>query len=144
MTAATAELMTTVERATRLDLPLGFSVKALKGTTAMGRPSTGTVFPAVTGSGNAGANDIFLGVFAATVDNSSFTATTLPVTVDFLKEKTLLWRVNDGSITAASLFNPCYFVDNQTVSTTSTNHAKAGTIMAIDSVLGVCFEVEGV
>jgi hypothetical protein len=144
VTAAVAEVLSTIERATRLDLPLGFAVKAYKGTTAMARPSTATVFPAVTGAGAAGANDLQLGIFAATVDNTAGTATTLPVTVDFVKEKTLLWRANDGTITAANLFSACYHVDNQTVSLTATNRAKAGTILAVDAVLGVAFEMGGI
>ena len=143
MTASSTELQVTVERATRLDLPLGFAVKAIKGCTAMARPSTGTVSPAITGAGAAGANDLNLGIFAETIDNTANTATTLPVTVDFLKEKTLLWRANDGTITAANLFSACYHADNQTVSITSTNRAKAGVIMAVDAVLGVAYEVEG-
>jgi hypothetical protein len=143
MTALAAELMLTTEKATRLDMALGPAVKAYKGGTAMGRPSTGYVMPAVTGSGAAGANDVFLGIFAETIDNSAATNTTLSVTVDFLKEKTILWRANDGGIAATDVFNACYFVDDQTVSKTSTNRAKAGTILAVDSVLGVAFEVEG-
>lgn len=143
MTALAAELMVTVEKVTRFDLPLGPAVKAYKGGTAMGRPSTANVMPAVTGAGAAGANDIFLGIFAETIDNTAATNTTLSVTVDFLKEKTMLWRANDGSITAANVFGPCYAVDDQTVSATSTNRAKLGTILAVDSVLGVAFEVEG-
>lgn len=143
MTAAAQETQLGSRRATRLDFLLPTGIKAWKGATAMGRPSTGQLHNAVTGVGAAGANDIFLGVFAETIDNTSGSAA-VAVTVDFLKEKTLLWRANDGTITAASLFNPCYFADDLTVSTTSTNAAKAGTILAVDAVKGVCFEVEGV
>lgn len=139
MTALTAELAMSQERWTRHQLPLAPAKKAYKNGTAMGRPSTGTVFPAVTGAGAAGANDIILGVFAETIDNTANTGTTALVNVDFLYERTVLWRSNDGSITATSLFNKCYAVDDQTVSATSTNRAEAGTILAVDSVLGVAF-----
>jgi hypothetical protein len=144
MTAAVGEVMKTTERTTKYQFNLLGGQKALKGTTAMGTPSTGTVRPAVVGAGAAGANDIFLGFFAETVDNSAVTAggPTLPVTVDFIKEKAWLWRPQDGTIT--TIFTACYALDNQTVSATSTNAPKLGTVMAIDSILGVAFEVEGV
>jgi hypothetical protein len=143
MSAATTEQAITFDKWSRKQLPLGPAVKGIKGTTAMGRPSTGQVMPAVTGAGAAGANDVFIGVFGETIDNTAATNTTLLCDIDFLSEKTILWRVNDGSITSASLFNPCYFVDNQTVSATSTNRAKAGTIVAVDTLLGVGFVVGG-
>lgn len=146
MTALAAELMTSQERVTRMEFNLRGGKKAYKGATAMGDPTTGTVRPAVVGSGAGGAGDIFLGIFAETIDNSAATAggATLPVTVDFLKEKSVLYRANDGTFVAATAFNPCYAADDQTVSTTSTNAPKLGTVLKVDSVLGVAFEVEGV
>jgi hypothetical protein len=147
VTAAAAEVQITSERIRRLEFPLAFSTKVYKGASAMGVPAgtnAGQVRDARTGASNAGSTDLALGVFAETIDNSANTNTTLPVTVDFLKEKTILWRANDGSITSANLFATCYYADNQTVSTTSTNAPKAGTILAVDAILGVAFEVEGV
>lgn len=147
MSALTAEFMCTFERITRKEFPLGYGVKAYKGATAFGRPSTGFVYPAKPGAGAAGANDIMLGVFHETIDNTAGTATTLPVTVDFIREKTLLWRANDpgaGAIVATDRFNPCYALDDQTASKTTTNAAKLGTIVDVDSVLGVAFELGGI
>ncbi len=143
MAALTQEIGLGERKTTRLDLPLSTGIKAWKGGTAMGRPSTGLVVKAVTGAGAAGANDIFLGVFNETIDNTAGAAA-VPITVNFIKEKTILWRANDGTISAANLFNPCYFLDDQTVTLTALNHAKAGTILAVDAVKGVAFEVEGV
>lgn len=137
MTAAVAGTQHTEDKITYKELPLGFTAVAWKGATAMGRPSTGTVFPAITGAGNAGENDIFLGIFAESIDNSAGTATTKLVTINFLKEITLLFRANDGSIDASKLFNPAYALDDSTWSATSTNRAKGGTILVVDSVLGV-------
>lgn len=145
MTALAAELMVTQEKVTRLELPLLGGKKAYKGGSCGGMASGGTVRPMLVGSGAAGATDVFVGIFAETIDNSSATAgsATLPVTVDFLKEKTLLYRANDGSITAANIFQKCYAADDGTASATSTNSAPLGTILKVDSVLGVGFEVEG-
>jgi hypothetical protein len=143
VTAATNEVSKTIEKAIKKDLPLAPAKKAYKGATAMGRPSTGYVYPAVTGAGAAGANDLFLGYFAETVDNSANTATTLSVTVDFVREKTLLWRAQDGTLAATDRFNSVYAADDQTVSKTSTNAPPLGKMIDIDAVLGVCFEVEG-
>jgi hypothetical protein len=143
MTALAAELMVTFEKWTRHQLPLSAAKKAYKGGLAMGRPSTASVVPATTGAGAAGANDIVLGIFAETIDNTANTATTALVNVDFLNERTILWRANDGSITSANLFSKCYAVDDQTVSATSTNRAEAGTILAVDTILGVGFATIG-
>jgi hypothetical protein len=143
MTALAAELMATQERVTRMEFNLAPGKKAYKGATAMGRPSTSFVYPAVTSAGAAGANDLFVGMFAETIDNSANTATTLPVTVDFLTEKNLFYRTNDGSLTATSVFNPCYAADDQTASATSTNAPKLGTVVKVDAVLGVAFLTGG-
>jgi hypothetical protein len=144
MTALLAALQHTEDKWTFKEMPLGFSAKCWKGGTAVGRPSTGTVFPATTGAGAAGANDLYLGIFNESVDNSANAGTTLPVTINFVKEVTILWRANDGSITAANLFNPCYAVDDQTVSATATNRPKVGNILAVDPILGVGFSPTGV
>jgi hypothetical protein len=144
MTVLAAAFMIMTEQRSRMDLPLAPGVKAYKGCTMMGRPSTGYVYPAVKGSGAAGANDIFLGVCNDTVDNSAATATTMTVTVNFIKEKSLMWRTNDGSITASTRFNPIYAADDNTVSTTSTNAPKLGVCLDVDATLGACFEIEGV
>jgi hypothetical protein len=145
MTAAAAEVMVAQEKTTRLELPLLGGKKAYKGASCGGMATGGTVRPMLIGAAGAGATDLFVGIFAETIDNSSVTAggATQLVTVDFLKEKTILYRANDGSITAANIFQACYAADDQTASLTSTNSAKLGTILKVDSVLGVGFEVEG-
>ena len=137
MTALAAELMVSFEKWTRKQLPLLNGKKAYKGGTCMARPSAFAVVPGVTGAGAAGANDLFLGLFAETIDNTAGSVPIL-VNVDFLDEKLVLWRANDGSITAAAnLFADAYVVDDQTVSATSTNRAKLGLIVAVDAVMGV-------
>lgn len=144
MGALAAEFMVTFEKIIRKEFPLGYAVKAYKGATAVGRPSTGFVYPAKTGSSQA--NDIILGVFHETIDNTAGTATTLPVTVDFVTERTLVWRDNDaggGAIVAADRFNPCYVLDDHSASKTTTNAPKLGTIVDVDSVLGVAYLLGG-
>lgn len=61
------------------------------------------------------------------------------VNVDLMKERTVLWRANDGTITAANIGSTCYFSDPNTVSLNSTNQPKGGTILAVDTTLGVAF-----
>src|SRR5215472_17593745 len=139
MTALAAQLMITFDRWTRKQLPLQAAKKAYKGGTCMANLTAAAVHPAATAGGNT--TDLFLGIFAETIDNTANTATTALVDVDFMRERTILWRANDGSITSANLFSPCYAVDDQTVSITSTNRAKCGTIVAVDAVLGVAFTV---
>ncbi len=51
------------------------------------------------------------------------------------------WFVNGGSFTVADLFKPCYAADNQTVNEDSSNPV-AGVIVDVDSVLGVCVEID--
>ena len=132
MTAAAADLMKSAKGVTEIKLPLAPSKTAYKGATAMAVPSAGYVRPGVTGATTAGANDLFLGVFEEQVTNSSTTATT-PVNVNLLKEYTMLYRINDGSISSSTLFNPCYVVDDTSVSATSTNRAIAGLVIEIDT-----------
>ena len=142
MTALAAELMVTFDRWTRKQLPLGGSFKAYKGGAAVGDPTNHVVRPATSGTNNF----VPLGIFAETIDNSAATTggATMLCDVDFLKEKTVLWRANAGNITAAgNLFGPCYYLDDQTVTATAGSNTKAGTVLAVDSVLGVAFEVEG-
>jgi hypothetical protein len=139
MAALSQEFMSSFERWTRKQLPLAPGVKAWKGGTCLGDPTNANVIPGAAATGK-----LFLGQFAETIDNTASTNTNALVNVDFLKEKTVLWRDNDGSITAANLFSACYVVDDHTVGASSSGKSKAGVILAVDSVLGVGFEVEGV
>jgi len=138
MTALAKDSLISFERWRNHQLPLGAAKKAYKGATALGDPATGTVIPGATATGK-----LVLGVFAEQIDNSANTNTTALVNVDFLFERTVLWRANDGSITSSNLFSPCYVVDDQTVGASSSGKSAAGTIVAVDSVLGVAYVVGG-
>jgi len=138
MTALNAELGLDQEKWNRRLMPLKAGAKAYKGGTACIDTVSQTVVP-----GKASTTLLFLGVFAETIDNSTG-ATTTPVNVDFLKEKTILWRANDGSISATALGIAAYALDDQTLTATSSGNSKMGTVLAVDSVLGVAIEVEGV
>lgn len=87
---------------------------------------------------------ILLGVFDETVDASSagpLGSVDQPVNVDLLRERTVLWRANDGTIVAADVGSKCYVSDDNTVSLNSTTQSVAGMILAIDATYGVAFEV---
>lgn len=137
MTALAANLMIDTEKWTRKQLPLGPSLKAYQGAMACADISAHTVKPAVASN----ANLKLLGVFAETVDNTSTTATAL-VNVEFLAEKTVLWRANGNSITVASnMFALAYALDDATVTSSSSGNSAMGTIVGVDSVLGVAVMV---
>jgi hypothetical protein len=138
MTALAKDMMVSYERWRNKQLPLGPAKKAYKGGTAIGDPSTGTVVPGAVATGK-----LFLGIFAEQIDNTGSTNTTALVNVDFIYERTVLWRDNDGSITSANLFSPCYVVDDHTVGASSSGKSAAGTIVAVDTTLGVGFVVGG-
>lgn len=115
---------------------------AYKNAAAAIKTADGKVYAAVSATGYK-----FLGVFAETVDASSagpLGSVDQPVNVDLLRERTVLWRANDGTITSANIGSSCYFSDDLTVSLNSTNQPLAGTILAVDSVYGVAFEVGSV
>jgi hypothetical protein len=115
---------------------------AYKGGSAVIKLADGKVYPGPSATGYSH----FLGVFAEQVDASSagpLGSVDQPVNVDLLKERVVLWRANDGTITAANVGSNCYLSDDQTVSLNSTNQPLAGTILAVDTVLGVAFAVEG-
>jgi len=134
MTALAAAFGINQENWKRRLMPLG-PVKAWKGATACGDTATGKVT-----KGQASATLVFLGVFAETVDNTANVAGAV-VDVDFLIEREILWRANDGTIAAVNLFSPCYVLDDQTVTLGGGGHSLAGTILAIDPAMGVAFEV---
>jgi len=119
--------------ARRLTLQLAHSEVAKKGGTAIGDPATGTVK-----SGPSLSTGLFLGIFNADADA---TAAQIACDVDLLEEVQILFRANDGGISASDIFSKCYHVDDRTVSKTSTNRALAGTILIVDSVDGVGFAV---
>jgi hypothetical protein len=137
MSGLSAEMMVSFERWNRKQLPLIGGQKAWKGGTACADVSTHTVKIGAPSN----ANLEVLGVFDETIDNTGQTAggATALVNVNFLREKTVLWRDNDGSITSASLFADAYLVDDHTVA--STGSAVFGRILAVDAVLGVAVEV---
>ncbi len=137
MTALTTEMMVDFETWRNRVLTLTSGQKVKKGGFVMGVPSTGKVL-----NGASHASAILLGIAAETVDaSSSGTNADTDLNVDFIDELKILWRDNDGSIAASDIFNKCYVVDDHTVSKTSTNRILAGTIMAVDDVLGVAYAV---
>lgn len=126
MTASTGQV--SVRQSTwkfrQLTLKSGENVN--QGAMAFGDPSTGKVIEGVSS-----ASKVFLGVFAESKDA---TAGDTPVNVDFLTERTVLYRANDGGITNADRFNDCYAVDDNTVSKTSTSRTRVGMIVDVDPI----------
>jgi len=137
-TALTSARMTTQDKWTRKQLVLATGSTVYQGGMAVGDSATGTVKKAAAGV----ATMVMLGVFAESIANSAAGAL---VNVDFLKEKTIIWMDQDADNPVTTLFTPCYFTTDHTVGSSSNSgaNAKAGTVLAIDSVLGVAFDVEG-
>lgn len=138
MTALTKSMQKMDKKISRYGYTLKQGEKAFAGGNALGDPSTGKVL-----SGGSHSGALFLGVFHKDdVDaSSSGTNADTPVVVDHLQEITAIWRDNDGSIAASDRFNPCYVVDDHTVSKTSTQRALMGTILDVDSTFGVLVAV---
>jgi hypothetical protein len=133
MAALTQARMVDFETWRNKQLTLKSGEKAFTGGIALGDPATGKMW-----SGGSHSTALWLGLFAETVDASaSGTNADTLVNVDFMQEVKVVWLDNDGSIDATKVFAPCYVVDDHTVSATSTARALAGTILAVDSVLGV-------
>jgi hypothetical protein len=118
------------------------ATKAYKGAACVIETSSGQVKPAVSASGLK-----TLGVFAETVDATSagpLGATAQPVNVDLLRERTILWRAQDGTIDSGDIGSTCYWSDDLTVSLNSTSQSAAGTILAVDGTSYAAFEIVGV
>ncbi len=141
MTALSDEKLLRFERWSYRQFTLKAGQIAYKGGAVALKTADGKVYPGPSASGYK-----FLGVFAETVDASSagpLGSVDQPVNVDLLKERCILWRAQDGTITAANVGSTCYMSDDATVSLNSTSQSAAGTIMAVDATYGVAFEVEG-
>lgn len=141
MTAAAADFEIKQERWKYRQFTLKAGQIAYKGATAVIKTSDGKIYAAASASGFK-----FLGVFAENVDASSagpLGSVDQPVNVDLLKERQILWRAQDGTITAANIGSTCYMSDDQTVSLNSSSQSAAGTIVAVHATYGVAFEVEG-
>jgi hypothetical protein len=134
MAALAQEFLKSYDAWTRHQLPLATTHKAFKGGSCFADPATQTV------SNVPGAGKIFVGIFAETIDNVAGGAP-VPVNVDFLFERLVLWRDNDGTISAANLFSPCFHLDDHTLELAGTT--PAGLILAVDPVQGVLFAVKG-
>jgi hypothetical protein len=135
VTALTADLMITQAKWTRKALPLGPNQTVYKGGSACA--DTGNHYMVKGVSGNA--NLILLGVFAGDYVNAS-TVNTMLADVDFLQEKTVLYRANGNGITMASnFFGLAYALDDQTVTSSSGGNSSVGRIVDVDAVLGVGF-----
>jgi hypothetical protein len=135
MADLTTERMVDFETWRNKQLTLKSGEKAVKGCAAIGDPATGKMW-----GGGSHSTGLFLGHFAETVDASSTgTNADTETNVDFLDELKIVWLDNDGSITIANRFAKSYLVDNHQVALTDGGGTRplAGTIMAVDSVLGV-------
>lgn len=122
--------------ATRMSLLLAAGQKVLKNTTVAGDTTTGTVKKGASGS----ATLIFLGVANEAIDNTAG-GSSVELDVNFIRERKLLWRVNDGTISAANVFSNCYLKDNQSVTLTATSNSLCGMILKVDSIKGVLVAV---
>lgn len=80
-----------------------------------------------------------VGLFAERVDNRTG-AQTVFAQVSLDREILLRWYANDGTVTAASLLQDCYILDDQTVTMNPTGASKSGRIWQVDSVKGVAVE----
>jgi hypothetical protein len=62
--------------------------------------------------------------------------------IELFREVSAIWRVNDGTVVAASIGSLCYELDDQTVSNTDATNtlSVAGRVWAVDSVRGVLVE----
>jgi hypothetical protein len=138
MSALTKEMMVDFETWRDHVLTLKQGEKVFKGGFVMGDPSVGKVL-----KGASSTTCVLLGLALETVDaSSSGTNADTDLNVDFLQELKVLWRDNDGSIDASDIFNPCYVVDDHTVSENqASTRILAGTILAVDDVLGVAYAV---
>ena len=113
---------------------------AAYGDAAFIKQSDGKTYKGVSGTGY-----VFIGTFAENVDASSagpLGSVDQDVNVDFMKERTILWRANAGDITTANRGSQAYFTDAATVTAVSSGHTKAGLILAVDATFGVAFAVD--
>lgn len=116
-----------------IPIPLTASTKIPLGVMVMVISGTGTAVNAADT-----ANGIMMGVSTQAVD-TALNHTKCPV------KKIRGWFANDGTVTAANIGQSATVLDNQTVSiaATTTNDIKAGKILAVDAVLGVCIDQTG-
>jgi hypothetical protein len=122
-----------------MQFPLATASTIYKGGSACGNPATHAVIKGVSGT----ATFIPLGVFSeafpmmgGAYTNSS--GVNQLVEVDFLEERTILYKQNDGTITlAAQLFSPAYILDDNTFTATVGTNTKAGTIVDVSATMGV-------
>lgn len=135
MTALTQDRASSQARRTYWPFTLASGFKAYKGGLALGDPSTGKVRPGAQASGL-----VVLGKFAEQVDAA---AGDTPVNVNLGVERDIEFWANDGSITAANLFQFAAVLDDQTVTLASTAPGAApvyGRIMAVEGGRGVGVE----
>jgi hypothetical protein len=123
-----------IERWTYHLFPLAVGNKAWKGGACGIDPSTGKVEPM-----HAEADLIYIGNFDQDVDA---TAAEAMVNVDLGMEIEVRRYANDagGPIAADDVGSLCYFIDDQTVSMTSTGNAPAGRVWDVDATLGVAVQ----
>ena len=91
-------------------------------------------------AGASGTGFVPVGLFAEDKTSTS----DVPVNVDLLTEKTLVWFDNatSGDAVAATDFGKlCYFFDDHSVTITNTSRSVAGKVWAVDATKGVLVEV---
>lgn len=133
MTALAQERMRSFDRWTFRNFPLAVGNKAWKHAAIGIDLSTGKVEPM-----HAESDLFFIGLAAKTIDATSAEA---QLNVNLGKEIEVEYFENGSAITAASLGNICYFLDDNTVTLTPTGFsAVAGRIWDVSSTLGVGVE----
>lgn len=106
-----------------INIPVAASTKLVPGTMAAVN-SSGYAVPATKTTGL-----VVAGCVVELADNSNGSAGDITVAVD---RGTYVWD-GDNTISATSMFKPCYIKDNHTVTLTATDSSLAGIITAIDS-----------
>lgn len=139
MTALSAERSTKrLAGNTAFSVPVGVDVVYRGG--MVGRNSSGYAVAA-----SSDVSQRVIGVAMETVDNSAGSAGDKSVRV----ERGCFWFGNSASgdaITIADVGEPCFVVDDQTVARTAGDAGTrqiAGRVVAVDSALGVCVEIDG-
>lgn len=87
-----------------------------------------------------------VGIFTEDVDNSAGSDGDLAVDIEFFHVIEIRWLNNDtggGELDQSDVGSPCYVLDDQTVTGTSTGASKAGIVWAVETINGVsCVAVE--
>lgn len=128
MTALIRERVGSVREVTRDKRPLAANAKVFKGALAVA-----VVAGASRGfykQGAAAAGLVVVGRFAETVDNTGGADGAVSAEIHFFRERHLLLMVNDGgtAVVAADREQPCFVLDDQTVTGAMSTNSRAGIV----------------